>query len=360
MKMPLTSAMAEPPKLTPLPRPGLARVNLALRLEDAVALTFFLLNIGMLAIFGGVGRHEVHPGLGMGILVVALLLLKELLHQALNTTAYQPTRREDWREFLRPHLRVLRDWFPFLLIPVMYWSLWGDATHLLVHHDRDAALMAWDQRLFHCQPSLALQRFITPSLTAWMRFAYNSHPILTFLVPCFIYLRRSQSDFRRTMSGLVTLAFFGFVGYTLVPAVGPMYAFQGQFSVPLYQPYALIQHGADFMDFARIRRDVFPSMHVAFSFMVWLYAWRHSRRLFWILSPLVVSLWVSTVYLRYHYLVDCVAGFVLVPLCLYLGDYLFQRFGTVRFSIALPCAWAGWMGLKGSLRNTTVQGELDS
>jgi membrane-associated phospholipid phosphatase len=335
-------------------------VNLALRLEDAVAMAFFLLNIAMLAIFGGVGRHEVHPGLGMGILVVTLLLLKELLHQALNAPAYRPARGEDWREFLQPHLRVVRDWFPFLLIPVMYWSLWGDVTHLLVHHDRDAALMAWDQWLFHCQPSVALQRFVTPSLTAWMQFAYNSHIFITFLVPCFVYLRRSQSDFRRMMSGLVTLAFFGFVGYTLVPAVGPIYALKGQFTVPLYQPYALIQRGADFMDFARIRRDVFPSMHVAFSFMVWLYAWRHSRRLFWMLSPLVLSLWVSTVYLRYHYLVDCVAGFVLVPLCLCLGDYLFQRFGTVRFSIALPRPWAGWIGFKGSGSNIAVRGEFDS
>jgi membrane-associated phospholipid phosphatase len=333
-------------------------VTLALRLEDAVAMTFFLLDIAMLAIFGGAGRHEVHPGLGMGILVVTLLLLKELLHQALSAPVHGPVRRESWREFLRPYLRVVRDWFPFLLIPVMYWSLWGDVTHLLVHQDRDAALIAWDQRLFHCQPSVALQRFVTPSLTAWMQFAYNSHIFITFLVPCFVYLRRSQSDFRRMMSGLVTLTFLGFVGYTLVPAVGPLYALKSQFTVPLYQPYELIQRGKDFMDFARIRRDVFPSMHVAFSFLVWLYAYRHSRRLFWVLSPLVLSLWVSTVYLRYHYLVDCVAGLVLVPLCLYVGDYLFQRFGTVRFSIAVPGPWARWIELKSFGRKAGARGKL--
>ena len=82
--------------------------------------------------------------------------------------------------------------------------------------------------------------------------------------------------------------------------------------------------------------------------------------LIWVLSPLVLSLWVSTVYLRYHYLVDCVAGFVLVPLCLCLGDYLFQRFGTVRFSVALPRPCAGWIGLQGSGRHSTVRGELES
>jgi membrane-associated phospholipid phosphatase len=352
--------MANAPKPTLFPRRGWARVNLALRLEDAVAMTFFLLDVAMLAIFGGAGRYEVHPGLGMGILVVTLLLLKELLHQALSTPAYHPVRREDWREFLRPFLRVVRDWFPFLLIPVMYWSLWGDVTHFLVHQDRDAVLIAWDQRLFHCQPSLALQRFVTPSLTAWMEFAYSSHIFLTFLVPCFVYLRRSERDFRQMMIGMVTLSFFGFVGYTLMPAVGPMYALKSQFTVPLYQPYELIQRGKDFMDFARVRRDVFPSMHVAFSFMVWLYAYRNSRRLFWLMSPLVLSLWISTVYLRYHYLVDCVAGFLLVLLCLMLADWLFPRFGSLRFSLRFPATWADWIQMKGFGRNAGARGELGS
>jgi len=338
--MPLSSETANPSRLGPFSAGRWTRVDVALRLEDAVALSFFLVDVAMLAVFGGAGRRELHPGLGMGILVVVILLIKELFHQALSGRAYHMEKKEDRRQFVRPYLRVVRDWFPFLMIPVMYWSLWGDVTHLLVHQDRDAALIAWDQRLFHCQPSVALQRFATPSLTAWMQFAYNSHIFLTFLVPFFVYMRRSERDFRQMMTGLVTLSFFGFVGYTLVPAVGPLYALKGQFTVPLLQSHELIQRGADFMDFARIRRDVFPSMHVAFSFMVWLYAWRHSRRLFWLMSPLVLSLWVSTVYLRYHYLVDCMAGFLLVLLCLMLADWLFPRFGTVRFRIALP-GWAG-------------------
>src|SRR5215471_18798767 len=158
------------------------RVNVALRLEDTVAFTFFLVDVTMLAIFGGQGRREVHPALNMGILVVVILMMKELFHQALGDRTYHAERRDVWREFVRPYWGVLRDWFPFLLIPVMYWSLWGDATHLFVHHDQDAALIAWDQRLFHCQPSLALQRFVRPSLTAWMQFAYNSHIFLTFLI----------------------------------------------------------------------------------------------------------------------------------------------------------------------------------
>ena len=91
------------------------------------------------------------------------------------------------------------------------------------------------------------------------------------------------------------------------------------------------------MDFARIRRDVFPSLHVGISFVVWLYAYRNSRRLFLVLSPLILSLWVSTVYLRYHYLIDCIAGLILAPLSFLLANWLFKRLGEI--AVVLPAGW---------------------
>lgn len=134
--------------------------------------------------------------------------------------------------------------------------------------------------------------------------------------------------------------FFGLLGYVLVPAIGPMYTLHGQFTVPLSQPVALFNREMQFMNLARVQRDIFPSMHVAISFLVWLYALRNSRPLFWLLSPLVLSLWVSTVYLRYHYLVDVVAGLLLAPACFLLANWLFARFGALAFAMPIPAAWA--------------------
>lgn len=47
------------------------------------------------------------------------------------------------------------------------YALWGDVTHLLVHHDRDAMLIGWDQRLLGCQASVAAQRLTAP-LCFWL------------------------------------------------------------------------------------------------------------------------------------------------------------------------------------------------
>jgi membrane-associated phospholipid phosphatase len=85
-------------------------------------------------------------------------------------------------------------------------------------------------------------------------------------------------------------------------------------------------------------------MHVAITFLVWLYAWRNSRALFWAVSPLVLSLWVSTVYLRYHYLIDVVAGLVLAPPSFFLANWLFRRFGSLAISVTVPAKWADRLG----------------
>lgn len=317
--------------------PSDERLTLHFRLEDVVALIFFFFCLVVQILFREVRGLTLSPADVLIIIpAVALLLAKELVQYFVAGRQGRADPADDLRGFIRPYWEIMRDWFPFLVILLMYYSLWGDATHLLVTTDRDAALIAWDQRLFGFQASLALQRFVSPPLTAWMQFAYAFHIWNIPLVACFVYLRRPRPRFREMMCGLMVISFFGLLGYLLVPAIGPMYTLRDHYTVPLSQPLVLFNRQMDFMDYARIRRDVFPSLHVGISFVVWLYAYRNSRRLFWILAPLVLSLWVSTVYLRYHYLVDCLAGFALAPACFGLANWMFARFGDLRLTVKRP------------------------
>ncbi len=316
-------------------------LTLRMRLEDVVALTFFLLNLLLRMLFRGLERQNLSPADVLIIIpAVTLLLGKELVHYFVAGMPERASSSQGPWDFVRPYWEILRDWFPFLVILLMYYSLWGDATLLLVGSDRDQALIALDQRLFGFQASLVLQRIVSPWFTAGMDVAYFYHILNIPLVACFIYICRDRARFREMMSGLMVVSFLGLLGYLLVPAIGPIYTFRNQYTVPLRQSVWVFNREVDFMDFARIRRDVFPSMHVAISFVVWLYAFRNSKKLFWILSPLILSLWFSTVYLRYHYLVDVLAGLVLAPLSYWLANGLFHRFGEIPVPVALPASWA--------------------
>jgi membrane-associated phospholipid phosphatase len=318
-----------------------SRLTLHVRLEDLVALVFFLLNLLLRIIFRSLEGGNFSPADVLIIIpAVSLLLAKEIVHYFMAGKRGPAAASEGPWDFVRPYWEVIRDWFPFLIILLMYYTLWGDATLLMVTTDRDQALIALDQRLFGFQASLALQRIISPGLTTWMTFAYFYHLINIPLVACFIYVWRGRARFREMMSGIMVVSFLGLLGYLLVPAIGPLYTLRDQYTVPLHQSMWMFNREVDFMDFARIRRDVFPSLHVAISFVVWLYAYRNSKKLFWILSPLMLSLWLSTLYLRYHYLIDVVAGLILAPLSYLLANWLFRRFGEIPVSVAIPTSWA--------------------
>jgi membrane-associated phospholipid phosphatase len=57
-----------------------------------------------------------------------------------------------------------------------------------------------------------------------------------------------------------------------------------------------------------ITRDCFPSGHTELTLLVLYYARKFHRRTFWwILAP-ATAIIISTVYLRYHYVIDVLAG----------------------------------------------------
>ncbi len=330
-----------------------SRGTFHLRLEDVVALAFFLLTAGIRLLVRGLNAEFFSPADVLVIVpAMTILLAKEFVHYFwMGTHSQAIPESKSLKSFVQPYWEIVRNWSPFLVILLMYYSLWGDATHLLVTRDMDSELIALDQRLFGIQASVAIQAWITPSWTSWMEFAYFFHVINAPLVALFVYNFRNLERFREMMTGVVVVTFFGLIGYLLVPAIGPMYTLRDQYSVALSTPLEVINRQMEFMDFARIRRDVFPSLHVGISFVVWLYAYRNSRKLFLILMPFVLSLFVSTVYLRYHYLVDVVAGLILAPLCYMLANWLFRHWSEIRATIPIPASLAARFG-----RTRTAQG----
>jgi membrane-associated phospholipid phosphatase len=178
----------------------------------------------------------------------------------------------------------------------------------------DDALLALDKMLLGGSANVWAERFVSAPLTELMSACYLFFmPLLFFsLVRYFFRQKELLAPFYR---GLFTLYGLGFLGYLLVPAAGPYLAFPGLFDVPLEGgPITRLNQAMVFAGSNRV--DVFPSLHCAVSAYILGFSWRHHRRqFFWLLLP-VAGLWSSTIYLRYHYLVDVVCGFALATFCL--------------------------------------------
>jgi hypothetical protein len=128
----------------------------------------------------------------------------------------------------------------------------------------------------------------------------------------FYYWRHDLINFRKCIVGLFTLYALGFTGYTVFPAGGPqidpsLAPLHGGWLARFFLP--VIKAGSN-------QIDVFPSIHGAASLYVLVFDFWHYRKRFWILLVPTAALWVSTVYLRYHYVVDLLAGGVITVISL--------------------------------------------
>jgi membrane-associated phospholipid phosphatase len=125
-------------------------------------------------------------------------------------------------------------------------------------------------------------------------------------------------SFDRAVFGVVLGFYLSFLGYFLFPAIGPRFTLTHLQTVDLHGIFSAdtIRDTLNFLE--RFKQDAFPSGHTAVVLLVLFYAWQFVRGLFWVFLPVVVALIFSTVYLRYHYMVDVLAGIALAVLCVVL------------------------------------------
>jgi membrane-associated phospholipid phosphatase len=226
---------------------------------------------------------------------------------------------------------------PILFVIVIYESLGDLIQHLQA--DIDPRLIQIDFSIFGVQPTLWTQRWIVPWLTDILSLAYLSYYFLPVVLIVVLYLKGRTVELDRSIFVLTFGYYVSFIGYILFPAVGPRYAITHLYSVPL--------EGSFITDFVRDtlnalehnKRDCMPSGHTQIVLIVLYLAHRYERVLFYLFVPIVCGLVLSTVYLRYHYVIDLMAGTTLAILCMIVGPFLHQRWnlgGRTRIPPSTP------------------------
>ena len=73
----------------------------------------------------------------------------------------------------------------------------------------------------------------------------------------------------------------------------------------------------------------FPSSHVVIAIGTVFFSFRYLRAIRWLHLAVVILLCLATVYCRYHYAVDVVAGGLAAAVLIPLGNRLYFRFGRM-------------------------------
>ena len=212
-------------------------------------------------------------------------------------------------------VRALHAFYPLIFILILFDSF-ADLLPWVSPIERDPFLIRLDHALLGTHPTVWLERFSYPVLTEILTWAYASYYFLPLILAVAIYRRGKTGDFDRVIFALVLCFYLSYVGYFLVPAVGPRFTLAHLQHIDLPGVFLADTIRDTLNVLEGFKQDAFPSGHTAIVLLVLFYAWRPVRGLFWIFLPMVVALIFSTVYLRYHYVVDVLAGILLAGLCL--------------------------------------------
>lgn len=213
--------------------------------------------------------------------------------------------REHW-----PRLaKLLGDWYPMLLIPLLYKELGLLTPIVWGGHYFDGPILSMEAWLFRSSPSsdLAL-RFPNLLLSEVLHLSYLSFYLIIFGPPLILYWQGRLENFEKVVLGVMLAFTVHYVFFIFFPVEGPFFRgasyLTGHVRGPV-QRFALTLSSA-----GATKGATFPSSHVGVSVAQATLAFYFLRRLFPLLALGAAGVAVGAVYCGYHYGVDSVAGIV--------------------------------------------------
>jgi len=219
-------------------------------------------------------------------------------------------------------------WMYHLIFPTISILAIFDSLEQIVHYinpvDIDPLLIELDHLIFNGHPTVMMEGMLNPLLTDILQLAYSSYYFLPVGLGAVLLIKRDERSFDRSLFLIMFCFYLSYVGYLLFPAIGPRFTLDhlqqtDLRGVLIFDPlYSLLNR------LEGVKRDAFPSGHTGIALTVLMLSFRYEKRLFMLFLPFVAALVFSTVYLRYHYVVDVLAGIALTALTLLIGERYYE------------------------------------
>jgi len=214
--------------------------------------------------------------------------------------------------------------FPTICILIVFDSL-GRLVHYLNPRDIDPLLIRLDYAIFGCYPTVMAEKFMTPFLTDVLQLAYSSYYFLPISLGAYLKIKGEGAAFDHSLFLIMLCFYLSYIGYLLAPALGPRYTMSHLQGADL-EGYFIAGPIQDLLNgLEGIKRDAFPSGHTGIALTVLYLSRLHAKGLYRVFLPCVIALIISTVYCRYHYVVDVIGGMLLALITVFLGEVYYGR-----------------------------------
>ena len=270
---------------------------------DVVSIIFMIFLIGLNLIF--FGRVQAGPAIiAIDLVVIAAISLLAYLAETKKTKLLTGLHR-----FYS---------YPFVLFVFKEIYLMVRPIHPV---DYDWLFISIDHWMFGVNPTQWAAQFAHPVLTEMFQIAYFSYYILFLMLGIELFRRHTIDEFDYGAFLVVYGFYLSYLGYFLLPAVGPRFTLHNFYALDRELPGLLLTtpmrnfiNAGESISSALpnaiqiVQRDVFPSGHTQLTLIVVYLGHLYHLKTRWIMTILGTLLIVSTIYLRYHYVIDLLGG----------------------------------------------------
>jgi hypothetical protein len=211
----------------------------------------------------------------------------------------------------------------------------------------DHQLYQFDLTYFGVEPAVYLDRFVGPFSTEWFAFFYFSYfLVLALHVLPILFTSRNSRMLAEFSLGMIILFCIGQTTYMFVPGYGPYRFLPDAFAHQL-SPGIWWNTTTDLVARSGAQKDIFPSLHTAAPLFIVLFSY-HRRAEFpfkytWpVCAFFSANIIIATMFLRWHYVIDVVAGLCLALLTHVLTVRIGEREAARRDALGLGPPWPQW------------------
>lgn len=203
--------------------------------------------------------------------------------------------------------------------------------------DLDHYLIEIDRFILGTDPTLALHIIANPILTEILQIVYGTFFFLPIILAINLMVNDRDKEFQFTTFTIVLGFMLSYIGYFLVPAIGPRFTLHDFETINselpgiIYTNYLrdIVNAGESIPPGTLnpsevVQRDVFPSGHTQMTLIVMYLSVRFKVFTRYFFLPIGSLLIFSTVYLRYHYVIDLIGGLVFMIVTMYLSKWLYN------------------------------------
>lgn len=209
----------------------------------------------------------------------------------------------------RALFRFVRLAYPVALTPLLYAEL-AILNQFVTVGYLDTLVQAWEEAVFGLQPSIEASGWLASLwFSEFLHLGYFCYYVLVPAALLGAWATRGDAALHRTAFATAAAFFLSYAIFIFFPVAGPRYSFPRIEGALTEGSLFGLVHAV--LESASSKGTAFPSSHVAAAGAAVVAAGLEDRRWLWALIVPWTALTLGTVYGRFHYGIDALAGIVI-------------------------------------------------